>query len=157
MKRWVKGSYVKFGPRRFRNNPNDTLGLCSDEFAPETGDWCQDDDPSATLVTSLTDIVDWINFDFDLLMENQKQRMHWPVIDIDHECAWVESSPGKGHLYINYAVPFDGLIEILTVLAKHGLVEGGFLDAAKERGYSAVRVPGLGKPKVAPDTSWHRS
>lgn len=154
MKRWVKGSYVKFGPRRFRNNPNETLGADSDQqFAVETGDFCQDDDPAATLVTSLTDIPDWMNMAFGYddseggAGEPANQWLHWPVIDIDRECAWVPSTnPGHGHLYINYGVSFDGLIEILTVLTKHGVVQPGFLDAAKERGYSAVRVPGVKKP-----------
>lgn len=76
------------------------------------------------------------------------QSIHWPVIDIDHECAWVPSTAeGHGHLYINYPVSFDGLIEILSVLSKYGIVQDGYLHAAKVRGYSAVRLPGVKKPE----------
>lgn len=143
MKRWIKGSYVKMGPRLFRNNANESLGQNSDlEFAAESGDWCEQDDPSATLVTSKTTLVDPWAVPGDAPVD------HWPVIDIDHECAWVPSTQtGHGHLYINKAVSFEGLIEILAVLTKHGIVQPGFLDAAFTRGYSAVRVPGLKKPQ----------
>lgn len=131
---------MKFGPRRFRNNPNETLGKCSEEkFAVETGDWCDQVDPRVTLVTSMVH-PGVPEQPWDL------PSLHWPVIDIDHECAWVPSTnPGHGHLYINKDVSLDGLIEILDVLAKHGIVERGFADATRERGYAAVRLPHVKK------------
>lgn len=151
MKRWIEGSYVKFGPRRFRALPTELMeesdsifGIDLDEFAAgyvsyePDGHWCEGDDPQATLVTSK--LVPMTPPAWDL-------SMHWPVIDIDLPCAWVPSTnDGHGHLYINHPVTFEGLIEILTVLNKHGIVQDGYLHAAKIRGYSAVRLPGVRKP-----------
>lgn len=152
MKRWIKGSYVKMGPRLFRALPTElmeesdaifsidlaefNLGLVT--YEPD-GNWCEGDDPKATLVTSLTT---------ERSIWDNNEIQHWPVIDIDHECAWVPSTQtGHGHLYINKAVSFEGLIEILEVLNKHGIVQDGYLHAAKIRGYTAVRLPGIKKPE----------
>lgn len=71
---------------------------------------------------------------------------HYPVIDIDVPINIVPASRiGHTHLYINHPVSQQGLFEILQVLAKHGIVEEGYLQASSTRGYSAVRLPWIKK------------
>lgn len=75
-----------------------------------------------------------------------KTCTHYPVIDIDVPINIVPASRiGHTHLYINHPVSQEGLLEILQVLAKHGIVEEGYLQASKSRGYSAVRLPWIKK------------
>lgn len=75
-----------------------------------------------------------------------KDCTHYPVIDIDVPINIVPASRiGHTHLYINHPVSQEGLFEILHVLAKHGIVEEGYLLASKSRGYSAVRLPWIKK------------
>jgi hypothetical protein len=74
---------------------------------------------------------------------------HYPVIDLDVPCNLIPSSKlGHSHLYINKAVSQQGLMEILEVLAKHGIVEEGYYMASKKRGFSAVRLPWVKKSLV---------
>lgn len=137
-------STPNFANRRFRDLANEMLDDSDDVFAHEgpgffeaAGNWCKQ--PDATLVTSLISIGD-----------PHPMSLHMPVIDIDLPCAWVPSTnEHHGHLYINQVVTFDGLVEILEVLEKHGIVQSGYRAAAEARGYSAVRVPGLKKPAKA--------
>lgn len=132
---------IKYLNRRFRNLPAEHMSsqdqwdeiLTWDEInagkrAKPTTDWCGEQ--GATLVTSVTDTT-----------------KHLPVIDLDVESFLVPSTTeGHSHLYINVPVTFDGLVEILTVLNKHGIVQDGYLRATVSRGYSAVRYPGT--PKI---------
>lgn len=68
--------------------------------------------------------------------------MHAPVIDLDMAHHYEPSTtPGHGHLYLNQAMSFEAMTEILDVLAKHGVVQSGFRDATKQRGWAAVRTP----------------
>jgi hypothetical protein len=71
---------------------------------------------------------------------------HMPVIDLDVLCNLIPATQiGHTHLYINHPVSQEGLFEILDVLAKHGIVEQGYVKASKARGYSAVRLPWVKK------------
>ena len=73
-------------------------------------------------------------------------RDHAPVIDLDCPHHYEPSTtPGHGHLYINKAMSFDDMMEVLDVLVKHGIVQPGFRDAAKIRGWAAVRTPWTAK------------
>lgn len=75
-----------------------------------------------------------------------KTSLHYPVIDIDVPINIVPASRiGHSHLYINHPVTQEGLMEILHVLAKHGIVEEGYAGACEARGYSAVRLPWIKK------------
>lgn len=40
------------------------------------------------------------------------------------------------------------MIEVLTVLQKHNIVQKGFLDATKDRKWAALRMPGIDKYKA---------
>ena len=79
--------------------------------------------------------------------DRSQRDVHYPVIDIDHP-VWVVPSngPHKYALYIDHPVSAEGLFEILDVLAKWGIVEVGYADASRSRGYSAVRPPWVDKP-----------
>jgi hypothetical protein len=86
----------------------------------------------ATLVVSATDLT--------------LQGSHFPVIDLDVPVNLVPATTlGHTHLYINHPVSPEGLMEILEVLSKHGIVEEGYYQASKKRGFSAVRLPWVKK------------
>lgn len=67
--------------------------------------------------------------------------MHKPVIDIDFPCRLVESSEGKFHLYIDKEVGDAPYWSMLMSMVRAGIVEDGYYNASKNRGYSAVRHP----------------
>lgn len=72
--------------------------------------------------------------------------MHMPVIDLDVPATLVPSAtPGHSHLYINVTVAGPKYWALLKALVEAGIVESGYVGAALERGYTAVRVPW--KPK----------
>lgn len=74
--------------------------------------------------------------------------MHYPVIDIDLPCTVVESTtPGHCHLYIDKAVSLGDYLDLLNIFYELGIVEGGYLEAARRRGYTAVRLPWVSKPQ----------
>lgn len=71
---------------------------------------------------------------------------HRPVIDIDFESALVPSStPGHYHLYIDKLIPSQDYFDLLDALAKVELVQPAVAKYARERGYSAVRLPWISK------------
>lgn len=72
---------------------------------------------------------------------------HAPAIDVDLPVHAVPSStPGHSHLYIDAELTWDEYLRLLTVMAEIGLVEEGFLDSAKRRGTTLLRLPGVTKP-----------
>jgi hypothetical protein len=73
-------------------------------------------------------------------------RPHYPVIDIDHPCHLVESSPGRFHLYIDVLVPDNAYWPMISAMAEAGIVEKAYDSASFERGYTAVRHPDRLKP-----------
>lgn len=138
---------VNFGPRMFRSLDNELMDgdsggsflddedLAEGATLPDPLDWCNE--AEATLVTSR--IAD----PFD-----PKGDWHMPVIDIDLPCAWVPSTdPSHGHLFINKSMTREDFLKLLAVMEEVGLVQTGYLRAARARGYSAVRMPGLQKPE----------
>lgn len=75
--------------------------------------------------------------------------LHRPVIDIDHRVAVVESSTaGHSHLFVDVMMPWEDLVRLLEVLAEIGLVEPGYVNASKARGYTAVRLPWVSKEQL---------
>ena len=81
--------------------------------------------------------------DADLICSDLAKNlgMHKPVIDIDHPCRLVESSPGKFHLYIDKEVAWVRYQSLLQSLVEAGIVEPGYEEASLARGYTAVRHP----------------
>ena len=74
--------------------------------------------------------------------EEQLDDWHAPIIDLDYNCALIESrTPGHHHLILGRYVSRSAYIEILAVLAKHGLVQEGYAVAAEKRGATWLRTP----------------
>ena len=67
------------------------------------------------------------------------------MLDIDREHQYYESSGGNGHLIVNTDLSHEAIVEILTVLNKHGIIQDGYLNSTKDRGFSALRPPGVQK------------
>jgi len=72
--------------------------------------------------------------------------MHKPVLDIDLPATLLPSStPGHFHLFIDHEMPWETYVELLEALVKAGLVEPGYMNASRDRGYTAVRLPWVRK------------
>ena len=72
--------------------------------------------------------------------------VHIPLIDIDMDAALLPSStPGHHHLYIDKNMPFEDLIKLLEVMVEVGIVQKGFLEGTKKRGFSSLRLPHVSK------------
>jgi hypothetical protein len=76
----------------------------------------------------------------------QAHVMHAPVLDLDIPHRYVPSStPGHGHLYLDIEVQWNDYVEWLTLSANLGILEGGWVDAAINQGFTAVRKEGIVK------------
>ena len=132
---------IDFFGRKFRTNvvfdPDSNQPQSPDGWAKVTGTECPMS-MDATLVVSET-TRSWFAFED---MSLKSTPTHAPVIDLDGPHHYEPSStPGHGHLYLNKDMSFDSMVEILEVLVKHGIVQQGFLDATKQRGFAAARTP----------------
>jgi hypothetical protein len=73
--------------------------------------------------------------------------LHMPVLDLDFPLvAEPSTTPGHHHLYIDRALTWDQLVKLMDVMEEIGLLEPGYVEAAKMRGYSSVRLPWIEKP-----------
>lgn len=127
-----------FGGRRTRNfRQVHTDGIC----VQDAGGYCpcpvEDAAPDvAELVCSDVGPVKIDPF-VDEVVEGHK-----PVIDLDMPCSLVPSgTPGHFHLYIEQAVTFEAYMAILKAMADAGIVQWGFHDRTRERGFGSVRHP----------------
>lgn len=76
------------------------------------------------------------------------ETVHRLVLDLDGPHQYYESTtPGHGHLYLDNDLSWEACVEIMDVLAKHGILQEGYAKASKARGYSAVRLPWIRKPE----------
>jgi hypothetical protein len=91
------------------------------------------------------------------LISSQKysdRDKHSLMLDLDTTHYYLPSSShGHGHLVFNTHLSFDAIVEILTVLNKHGIVQDGVLEATKDRGYISLRPPGVDKHNPE-DDAW---
>lgn len=68
--------------------------------------------------------------------------LHKIVIDLDMDAALIPSSTrGHYHLFIDKYYSWDEYKELLTVLAKFGIIQEGYAQASIKRGGSYVRAP----------------
>lgn len=68
--------------------------------------------------------------------------MHKPVLDLDVPHFYTESStPGHGHLIIDKHVPWNKYLKLLEVLEDCGILEPGYVAAARNRRESWMRTP----------------
>lgn len=83
------------------------------------------------LVTSLTD---------------PKERTHMPTLDIDVPVTLIPSSTQDHyHLYIDVEMSEEDYFKLLETLAEVGILEEGYVEASKKRGFSSLRLPGAKK------------
>ncbi|QJD52762.1 hypothetical protein SEA_UNPHAZED_18 [Microbacterium phage Unphazed] len=66
---------------------------------------------------------------------------HKVMFDIDWPIDVIQSSPGKGHLYIDKEMSWSTLIMLMAAFVEAGLMEPGYMYASIQRGYTSVRVP----------------
>ena len=73
--------------------------------------------------------------------------LHYPVIDLDFPHEYHPSAtPGHGHLYINQLLSWPQCVELMDMLAKLGIIQEGWVEGNKRRGYMSVRHPDFKKP-----------
>lgn len=77
----------------------------------------------------------------------ENAKSHMIVVDIDVPAALVPSTtPGHSHLFIEAQMSWDTYERLLDALNMAGVVEPGYVAAAKTRGFTAVRLPWVRKP-----------
>jgi len=70
--------------------------------------------------------------------------LHWPVLDIDMPCHLIPSThEGHFHLVIEHPMPWLDYKRLLKALNEAGLIENYYVDKSIERGYTAIRRPGV--------------
>lgn len=75
--------------------------------------------------------------------------MHRPVVDLDISHEYRESSkPGHAHLLLNIDIPWEKHLQWLELSAELGIVEQGWVKAAKARGFACIRKKGVKKTKA---------
>jgi len=71
---------------------------------------------------------------------------HYLFLDLDVPHEYVPSSTeGHGHLVVDVSLGEDAMFEVLGVLAKHGVVQLGWVAACAARGAATLRLPGVKK------------
>lgn len=109
----------------------------------------------ANVMTSLVDI-DAVNGRRIVGAKQTTERgaitLHRVVLDVDHPVTVVESSTaGHSHVFVDLMLPWQDLVKLMEVLAEIGLVEPGYVNASKARGYTAVRLPWITKGQLTDD------
>ena len=78
--------------------------------------------------------------------EKRNSNLHDLFLDLDVDHFYTKSSTQyHGHLAIKADLKLEDVIEILEVLCKHKIIQEGFLQATKDRGWAALRMPDLDK------------
>ena len=73
-------------------------------------------------------------------------KRHAPVIDLDLPVRLIPSTtPGHFHLYIDRLMSAEDMFDLLDTMARVGLVEPGYAEVSRARGYSSVRLPWVKK------------
>lgn len=93
--------------------------------------------------------ADPANADLVSSLVHTAEPWHLPVFDLDFDCELKpSSSPGKYHLFLNRPVPWSKYVKVLEAMAEAGLLERGWVDAAKRQGYAVLRAkPNKGTPQ----------
>lgn len=79
-----------------------------------------------------------------------ERSWHLPTLDIDVPVALVPStSLGHYHLFFDVHIEEDNYWRLLDAMAAAGIVQEAWVDASKNRGYSAVRMPWIAKQEEA--------
>lgn len=136
------------------------------DWGPDSADMAPDEDREivsdlneahvvASILEPQPDYVHFEDLDFDALLrgEEPKRRQHegtrhMLLLDLDVPAYLVESSTqGHSHLYVDvpYGIPEDVYWRLIDVLAEAGVIEPGYANVSKERGYTALRLPWIHK------------
>lgn len=82
---------------------------------------------------------------------------HKPLFDIDMPVKiFPSTTEGHFHLFIDKELSWDDYCELMDVMAKVGILEQGYVNASKQRKYSAVRLPWIKKEELAKAKPDHR-
>lgn len=82
----------------------------------------------------------------NLLTSEKYNGKHALLLDLDTQHHYVPSTTeDHGHIYINADLDYEDMIQILEILAKHGIVQQGYLEWTKARGASSLRPPWVNK------------
>lgn len=97
-------------------------------------------------------------YEANLITSEAAEGWHFPLIDIDMECALIPSTtPGHYHLYIDKPMTFKNYVMLLKVMRDVGIVQPGYADGTEVRGFGALRLPHIKKdqPKFdEPEIPW---
>lgn len=67
---------------------------------------------------------------------------HSIMLDIDAECELIPSrTPGHYHLYIDKELSWKAYLKLLDALVEAGIVEKGWVEAARKSGATVLRLP----------------
>jgi hypothetical protein len=124
--------------RLFRSGkPSDLLSESEDysnQLAQQVGEWVTTSDQlleEAVLVTSAL---------------HQSGLLHAPVIDLDIEHEYYPTStPGHAALLLNVSLTPAQHDLLLDTLLECGIIQKGFREAARKRGYASMRPPWVKK------------
>lgn len=82
--------------------------------------------------------------------------VHKVLLDIDHPAVLVPSTTeGHYHLLIDVEVPWEKYVDFMDAAAEAGILEEGFVKAARARGFSTLRMPWI-KKELGPHTRKRR-
>jgi hypothetical protein len=88
-----------------------------------------------------------IRSEADLVSSQIDNGLHAPAIDIDLPCRLIPSATHDHyHLYIDKEMTWEEYEKLLTVMCEVGIVDANYLDMARERKATYVRLPE--KPKT---------
>ena len=131
--------FVKNAGLRFANV--DFAGYIAGKFNDRPEFWVKNLE-EANAVSSLIRSNEFSIFDQESKKSIDWKQLHLPVLDIDMPCVLTPSTtPGHHHLLIRKAMPWSDYVKLLDVLAEVGILEEGFVGAAKRRGQTWVRTP----------------
>lgn len=112
-------------------------------------------DESSTVDTEKRDPV--VKADANLVSSLCVDGRHRPVLDLDVPARYVPSTtPGHDHLYIDLpaGLTWEQYEAVLVALGNAGILEPGYVSAARRRHATFVRPQGVKKPaKEAPATA----
>ena len=67
---------------------------------------------------------------------------HAPVLDLDIPCILLDSTtPGHHHLIIDHPMDWGQYLNLMAAMVHAGILEQGYFEATKARGYSSIRLP----------------
>ncbi len=78
--------------------------------------------------------------------QDDLETIHVPLLDLDIKHHYEPSSTrGHAHLYLDVELTHSEYEELLTVLAKFGIIQNGILKQFKRDGMTTLRLPGMKK------------